>query len=123
MGLSAGSIRASLLTLPIIQKSRFKYFHLFGVLIVCHRVLLASIRDKGHCPCPRCLIPLSRVPNMGMPQDMKERVTLARVDDEERRRKIGIARDIIYEKNYAVDNANVEALLKNQSLVPTSVSA
>jgi len=54
---------------------------------------------------------------------MKERVTLARVDDEERRRKIGIARDIIYEKNYAVDNANVEALLKNQSLVPTSVSA
>jgi hypothetical protein len=60
---------------------------------------------------------------MGMPQDMKERVTLARVDDEERRRKIGIARDIIYEKNYAVDNVNVEALLKNQSLVPTSVSA
>jgi hypothetical protein len=60
---------------------------------------------------------------MGMPQDMNERETLARVDDEERRRKVDIARDIVYEKNFAVDNVNVEALLKEQSLVPTSVSA
>jgi hypothetical protein len=60
---------------------------------------------------------------MGMPRDMKQRETLARVDDEARRRKIHIAREIIYEKQYAVDNGNVEALLQEQSLVPTSVSA
>lgn len=59
---------------------------------------------------------------MGMRQDMKERKTLARVDDDDRRRKIELARDIIYKKNYAVDNANVEAILKPQSLVPTDVS-
>ena len=53
---------------------------------------------------------------------MKERKTLARVDDDDRRCKIELARDIIYKKNYAVDNANVEAILKPQSLVPTDVS-
>jgi len=52
---------------------------------------------------------------------MKERKTLARIDDESRRRKINIAREIIYEKNYAVNSEPVEALLKEQSLVPTSV--
>ena len=59
---------------------------------------------------------------MGMPRDMKERKTLARVDNEDRRRTVEIAREIIYKKNYAVDNDNVEALLQGQSLVPTSVS-
>jgi len=52
---------------------------------------------------------------------MKERKTLARVDDEIRRQKVELARDIIYNKNYAVDNENVEAILKPESLVPTAV--
>jgi len=60
---------------------------------------------------------------MGMTLDMKQRETLARVDDEDRRWKINTARDIIYNKNYAIDTANVETLLQPQSLVPTSVSA
>ena len=93
------------------------------VLIVCVRVLLASIRDKGRCPCPRCLIPLSRIQNMGMQFDMKQRATLARVNDKDRRRKIDTAQDIIYNKNYAVDTENVETLLQPQSLVPTLVRA
>jgi hypothetical protein len=59
---------------------------------------------------------------MGMPLDMKQRETLARVDDEDRRQKIDTARKIIYNKNYAVDTENVEILLQPQSLVPTSVS-
>ncbi len=58
---------------------------------------------------------------MGMTQDMKERKTLARVDDDSRRHKVEIAREIIYEKNYAVDNNNVEAILSPESLVPTAV--
>jgi hypothetical protein len=60
---------------------------------------------------------------MGMGRDMMQRETLARVDDEDRRWKIDTARDIIYNKNYAVDTQNVEILLQPQSLVPTSVSA
>jgi hypothetical protein len=59
---------------------------------------------------------------MGMRRDMTQRQTLARVDDEDRRRKIAIAREIIYDKNYAVDTENVEILLQPQSLVPTLVS-
>src|SRR5262245_57089367 len=57
-----------------------------------------------------------------MVQDMKLRETLARVDDEARRRKVEIAREIIYEKNYVVNSKAVDALLKDQSLVPTDVS-
>jgi hypothetical protein len=65
---------------------------------------------------------MTRVHNMGMKRDMQQRKTLARVDDEGRRHKVEIARDIIYEKNYAVDSDAVNALLKDQSLVPTFVS-
>jgi hypothetical protein len=59
---------------------------------------------------------------MGMVRDMRQRATLSRVDDDANRRKVEIARDIIYHKNYAVDNAAVEALLKAELLVPSSVS-
>ena len=60
---------------------------------------------------------------MGMTLDMKQRETLARVDNEDRRWKVNSAREIIYKKNYAIDNDNIETLLQLQSLVPTSVSA
>jgi hypothetical protein len=56
-----------------------------------------------------------------MTLDMKQRQTLARTDDESRRRLIERAREIIYKKNYAVDTDSVEAILKGQSLVPTLV--
>jgi hypothetical protein len=60
---------------------------------------------------------------MGMRLDMRQRTTLARIDNEDRRQKIDSARNIIYNKNYAVDTENVETLLQPQSLVPTSVCA
>lgn len=53
---------------------------------------------------------------------MKQRLSLARVDNEDRKRKVQTARRIIYEKNYAVNSEAVEKLLKEESLVPTSVS-
>ena len=64
---------------------------------------------------------MSHVYRMGMVQDMKEWKTLAHVDNEIRRQKVELARDIIYNKNYAVDKENVEAILKPESLVPTAV--
>jgi hypothetical protein len=54
---------------------------------------------------------------------MEQRETLRRVDDETRKSKIATARDIIYNKKYAVDTESVESILKEQSLVPTLVSA
>ena len=60
--------------------------------------------------------------NMGMKRDMKQRETLARVDNKSRRQKVAAAWEIIYNKNYAVNTNHVEALLMAQSLVPTTVS-
>jgi hypothetical protein len=86
------------------------------------RILLAGIRNLGRCPCPRCLVQLDRVPNMGMPRDMTQRVSLARVDDVKRRSRIKAAREAIYVMNYSINSSAVETLLKEDSLVPTVVS-
>lgn len=84
-----------------------------------HRVLIAGIRDKGRCPCPRCLMPLDRVHNLGTVPDMRQRQSLARTDNLDRRDKVTRARDMIYKENKAVNNRASEELLKDQSLVAT----
>lgn len=92
-----------------------------GSPLTCNRIILASIRNLGGCPCPRCLIPLSDAHKFGMKRDQNRRVTLAREDNQSRRAKVSGARKVIYDRNYAVTSAPVEALLKEQSLVPTAV--
>jgi hypothetical protein len=57
---------------------------------------------------------------MGMPQDRQQRETLERNDDR-RRVMVSTARSLIYEQDYGVGSTAVEALLKPQSWVPTSV--
>lgn len=52
---------------------------------------------------------------------MLQRDVLSRHDTAERRAKVASARQVIYEQQFAVDTAQVEALLKPESLVPTSV--
>jgi hypothetical protein len=87
------------------------------------RILIASIRNLGRCPCPRCLIPLDRVSKMGMRRDMTQRRTLARIDDVKRRNCVETAREKIYEQGYVVNSRVVEDLLQGDSLVPTAVCA
>lgn len=84
-------------------------------------MILASIRNKGKCPCPRCLIPLSDAHRLGTLSDRSKRTTLARVDDAARRHSVNTARDIIYNRGFAVDCDAVEELLGKESLVPTKV--
>lgn len=108
---------------PTILKSKSTSLDLWQSLTYNHRVVLASIRDKGRCPCPRCLVPLNKVHNLGTATDMKQREKLARVDDVNRRKKVETARDIIYHKNYAVNNEASEALLKEESYAATRVSS
>jgi hypothetical protein len=86
-----------------------------------HRILIASIRNLGRCPCPRCLIPLDRVANMGMRRDMTQRESLARIDDVDRRGRVAAARKSIYEKNLSINGVGVKRLLQEDSLVPTAV--
>jgi hypothetical protein len=54
--------------------------------------------------------------------DRKQRSTLRRLDDAQRRGRVSSARKLIYENNMAVNSAAVERLLQPESLVPTSVS-
>ncbi|QRV94382.1 colossin-A [Ceratobasidium sp. AG-Ba] len=85
------------------------------------RVLLATIRDKGYCPCPRCLVPLELAHKMGSRSDMQMRKRNPRRDNLSRQKLVQRARDIIYKEHRAVDNAEVQRLLQSQSLVPTEM--
>jgi hypothetical protein len=93
----------------------------FGEAYTCYRIIIASIRNLGRCPCPRCLVPLDRAANMGMQRDMTQRKILARVDDVNRRNRVKVAREHIYEKNSGINSKGVENLLQETSLVPTAV--
>lgn len=75
----------------------------------------------GGCPCPRCCVTLDRTGLLGTERDKQQRVTLSRVDDLKHRSKISSAREMIYGKNWAVDSAPIQRLLKPESLVPTEV--
>ena len=124
---SAGFILEYSLILRIIPKSescRHTHIYFSGSNLETRfvRVLLGSIRNLGKCPCPRCAAPMSRVHNLGTAKDARERETLARVDDNVRQSKIKSACAHIYKSGLGVTSAAVEDLLKDQSLVPTSVS-
>jgi hypothetical protein len=58
---------------------------------------------------------------MGMRLDMKQRQTLLRIDDDIRQSKVSTSRSFIYDSGYGIRSKYVESLLKEHSLVPTSV--
>ena len=88
-----------------------------------HRTLAASIRNRGRCPCPHCLIQLSDVHRMGQKVDQSKRRRLIRTDNLARRAKVERSSSLIYNGGYAVDATAIENLLFDESWVPTAVSA
>lgn len=95
-----------------------------AVLIVFNfcRVLIATIRDMGNCPCPRCKIPKTLIPEMGSSSDRERRLVLQRQDNKKRQDAVSQARTFINHKGYVVTSKHVENLLKPESLVPTEAS-
>lgn len=85
------------------------------------RVLIATIRQLGGCPCPRCLAPATQLHKLGLSCDRQQRLLLVR-SDASRTCLVADARKLIYDKNYGVDSTAVELLLKLESWVPTAVS-
>ena len=83
------------------------------------RVLLATICDKGYCPCPWCIIPKSKFSQVGWWNDLKARVSQARTYMQD---KIIAARDAIYQLGTLIKGVAVEHLLNDYSLVPMLVS-
>ena len=84
--------------------------------------MIAGIQNLGQCPCPQCLIPMVHVPNMGMSRDLAQHVSLARVDDVDRRSRVQASWMAIYENNHLVNGAAIKRLLDQDSLVPSIVS-
>ncbi|KAJ7732533.1 hypothetical protein B0H16DRAFT_1770162 [Mycena metata] len=80
------------------------------------KVLLATIRDGGGCPCPRCMIPKSEVHLMGSARDMTARVKKAR---KYLGGLVNSARRLIYGFAYGIGSTKIEDLLKESSSVPT----
>ncbi|KAG9118759.1 hypothetical protein FRC07_006565, partial [Ceratobasidium sp. 392] len=83
------------------------------------RVLIATIRDKGQSPCPRCLVSMNLAHLMGSRSDMRARKANCRRDNARQRQLVQKARALIYSEQRALGNAEVEALLQPTSLVPT----
>ncbi|KIO20788.1 hypothetical protein M407DRAFT_219893, partial [Tulasnella calospora MUT 4182] len=83
------------------------------------KVLVATIRDLGQCPCPLCLVTLDQVHLLGQVADERIRIVKARVDSTERISKVQSARKIIYQHGYAATNDRSEYFLKPESLVAT----
>ena len=116
---NAGYILDSLHTLLIILRSKVISFFVDLAAHPFNRVLLATIRDKGLCPCPRCLVPKSKLDQTGTKRDSNFRLKNActyLLD------QVRTARNAIYRLGMAIAGAVVDRLLKATSSVPTVVS-
>ncbi|KAJ2925903.1 hypothetical protein H1R20_g11200, partial [Candolleomyces eurysporus] len=80
------------------------------------KVLLATIRDKGLCLCPQCLVTKTKVPFLGMIQDMEARFGQVQTYLWD---KVQSAREWIYKFGRGIKSKAVESLLKETSSVPT----
>ncbi|KAJ3884505.1 hypothetical protein GG344DRAFT_71294 [Lentinula edodes] len=79
------------------------------------KVLLATIHERGLCPCPRCLCPKEALDWMGLHQDMKmcDKLRVFLHD------KVKLTREWIYEQGVKIQGSAVQRILKATSSVPT----
>jgi hypothetical protein len=84
------------------------------------RVLLATIRDQGLCPCPRCLVPKIKLNQVGRVTDRAYWINKPHMYPTNSVKK---AREFIYDQGLPISGIAVQRLLKDTSSVPTSVSA
>ncbi|KAH6908719.1 hypothetical protein BKA70DRAFT_1426611 [Coprinopsis sp. MPI-PUGE-AT-0042] len=83
------------------------------------KVLIATVKAGGLCPCPRCMIEKCNLDPFGRREDQATRESNVRVDSNARQGLVQSARKFIYQGGYAVKYKKVEDLLKTTSLVPT----
>jgi hypothetical protein len=81
-----------------------------------NRVLIATIKDMGLCPCPRCLTPKRLFSSLGVARDMRRRVANLQVYV---MTNIVWAREFIYTSGNTVDGAKIDNTLGEGSWVPT----
>ncbi|KAG1901203.1 uncharacterized protein F5891DRAFT_1187899 [Suillus fuscotomentosus] len=79
------------------------------------KVLIATIKDMGSCPCPRCLTPKSMFTSLGLLSDMRSRISSLRVYVAT---NVIRAREFIYQGGNTVDGKKVEETLGGGSWAP-----
>jgi hypothetical protein len=81
---------------------------------------LAALREKGLCPCPRCLVKKDELDKLGQVRDSRGRISGARIFNMD---WITRARHFIYHVGFPVRSVGIERMLKPTSLIPTLVCA
>ncbi|KAG2751869.1 hypothetical protein P692DRAFT_201683986, partial [Suillus brevipes Sb2] len=79
------------------------------------KALIATIKDMGSCPCPRCLTPKNMFTSLGLVKDMQSRLINLR---QYAMTKVKQAREYIYRQGNTVDGAKVDDALGEGSWVP-----
>lgn len=85
------------------------------------RILLSGIRNLGRRPCPRCLVAMQDVEEMGTVNDLATRRSERRSFDDKTRAKVENVRRLIYDQNVQVTSSSVESHIAEDSLVPMMV--
>lgn len=86
-----------------------------------NRILLATIRFLGKCPCPRCFVKKKHIGALGTKIDDQRRKQL-RTDTEQRQSKVDQSRKWIFEDGKGINSTWVNNLLQEGSWIPNHVS-
>ena len=86
-----------------------------------HRMLIATIKDFGARPCPRCLVSVDQICAVGREDDWKWCKESCCQDNAEWGKKVDNAHKSLYDNGYAITGDHIDGLLKDESLVPTKV--
>jgi hypothetical protein len=81
---------------------------------------MACIKYLGLCACPDCHLLKSKAHLLGSKSDISARERLVRTDSNDRRRRIDLARRLIF-SGVNVTSKKIEDVLGSGSLVPTRV--
>lgn len=102
--------------------SSYTIHFLLDYFFLVSRCLIACLRQLACCPCMRCFVKKSRIPQIGMKRDMKNRVIHMRIDNSTTHRLIESARRLIFERGYGVRSVYIQDKLDSISVMPIRVS-
>jgi len=120
MGLLNVSSPGSIATQLITPKSLWTFCHYMDGRLPSNRILLANIKNLGQCPCPRCMVKLTEVRDLGKEMD-RQRHANVRKPTRNVLHLVRKARKAVF-KGYKVSDSRIEKLLGGGSRVPTIVS-
>ncbi|KAF8585299.1 hypothetical protein K439DRAFT_1646644 [Ramaria rubella] len=63
------------------------------------KMLMLSLRDKGNCPCPRCLVTKKEISELGLQRDHKHHKTRSCEETRAQHADVSLACQFIYQKN------------------------